>query len=217
MPGRLVPRLAFQVTQYERRPVFVGKTLDFLIEEHAQLTPGGLHPRIINAARERLPLQEFTPGDPVSEAEGNAVGDTVQPTGQRIRFANSGRLADEDEERGLERVIDIGRLPQQALANAAHHRPVLLHESGKSILVALRDEFREQHAIALLAVLLIAGHAANVSHKCLHGLIRHWLRLRQLMYSVARTARTASFFAIREAPVATCATKPAPVRLGLRK
>src|SRR6185503_13036957 len=49
------------------------------------------------------------------------------------------RLADEDEERGLERILGV-MVVEEAAADAPHHRGVPPHQGGKGILVPASQE-----------------------------------------------------------------------------
>ena len=40
-------------------------------------------------------------------------------------------LVHQNQERGLKGIVHLGRLPQQAPAQGAHHRPMPIHERGK--------------------------------------------------------------------------------------
>ena len=55
---------------------------------------------------------------------GHAEGDPVQPRPQRAGLADRPRPADQDEERGLERVLRVLRVAGDAPADAEHERPV---------------------------------------------------------------------------------------------
>jgi hypothetical protein len=72
------------------------------------------------------------------------VGDTVryaiEPTGQRIGIANGAWLAEQEQKRGLKDIVDVWRLPEQALTDPANHGTVPLHEGGEGGLIMFCDE-----------------------------------------------------------------------------
>jgi hypothetical protein len=69
------------------------------------------------------------------------------------------RLADEDDEGGLERVFGVV-VDQMAAADAPHHRAVPVDEGGKGRLVAPIDVTTEQLAVAKPHA--VTRHPANV-------------------------------------------------------
>src|SRR5262249_25035286 len=93
--------------------------------------------------------------------ESAAVGDTVQPTPQRRRFANGRRLASEDEEGCLESVLGVGLVAQHAAADVKHHRAVTEQERVKGGLVSLANEALEQVVVGQLPHALVEGDPAD--------------------------------------------------------
>ena len=59
-------------------------------------------------------------------------GHAVQPVGDRL-FRHIRRLADEDEEGGLKRILGV-MVMEKAATDAPHHRGVPPHQCGKGIL-----------------------------------------------------------------------------------
>ena len=54
----------------------------------------------------------------------HAIGDRVDPGAERSFELNRPRLADEDEEGRLKRVLDVGAVAEQVAADRQHERPV---------------------------------------------------------------------------------------------
>ena len=70
---------------------------------------------------------------------GDPVGNTVQPSADEVAVADRAGSADQDEERGLERVLDIALVAEHAAADAENHRTVPRDQRGERRLVAVGD------------------------------------------------------------------------------
>ena len=58
----------------------------------------------------------------------HAVGHPIEPGPQRDAAADRTRFLDEDQERGLEGILGVVRILQDAPADAQDHRPVTRHQ-----------------------------------------------------------------------------------------
>src|SRR5262249_25568077 len=73
-----------------------------------------------------------------------AVGDAVQPAADLLPRRDRGGLADEDEERGLEGVLRVVDVADDAPADVEHHRAVAAHQGREGRLIAPADEPAQQ-------------------------------------------------------------------------
>src|SRR5262249_17801006 len=71
---------------------------------------------------------------------GYAVGDPVQPVGDRALLADGAGLFGEDEEGGLERVLRVLLVPQEVPADAQDERAVARQQGGERGLILLGAE-----------------------------------------------------------------------------
>src|SRR5262249_26435107 len=67
--------------------------------------------------------------------EGGTVGDAVEPAPERRRLADRTGLSGEDEERGLEGVLDVGLVAEHAAADLQHHWPMTAHQGMEGSLL----------------------------------------------------------------------------------
>ena len=77
---------------------------------------------------DELTLNRGPPGREGARPERGARGHAVQPGAEGITHPERAGLADEHQERGLERVVRVVLVAQDPLASAEDHRPVALHE-----------------------------------------------------------------------------------------
>jgi hypothetical protein len=83
--------------------------------------------------------------------QGNAMRDAVQPAGDRVALGDGIRLAQQHQEGGLEGVISIGGVAQDAAADVPDHRPVPQQQRLECRLVAVVGEADQQVAVGRLA------------------------------------------------------------------
>ena len=76
------------------------------------------------------------------------VGDREQPPAERGRGVHRLRLLQQHEERGLEGVVDVGRVGQHLPARREHGLPVPGDEGAERVVVAVPEEPVEQVAVA---------------------------------------------------------------------
>ena len=75
----------------------------------------------------------------------------MQPVPTTAREASAAGPADQHQERGLEGVVGVVRVAQDAPADAQHHGSVPAHEDGKGGLVMPGQETLEQLAVRQVA------------------------------------------------------------------
>ena len=76
----------------------------------------------------RLPLAGAPPGGGLVGLDGDAVRNLVQPAAQGLAPSDRRGLLDQHEEGGLEGVLDVARVAEDAAADAQHHRAVSRHQ-----------------------------------------------------------------------------------------
>ena len=148
--GGVLVRQPFQVAQDERRPVLLRAAGRLPRRGRPELVPRGAPIGAGRPAREARRLcgegGRRAAGGP--GLDGGPVGDPVEPV---ARAGPAGRwsaaFADQDEEGGLERVLGVVGVAEDAAADAQHHRPVPADERGERGLVAGVEEPAEQFGV----------------------------------------------------------------------
>ncbi len=67
----------------------------------------------------------------------------MQPRPERFRLPQRSRPAHQHEERGLERVLHIGRIVQDSPADTQNHRPMPGHQRLERVLIRASDKLAE--------------------------------------------------------------------------
>ena len=92
-------------------------------------------------------LERPAPNGIRSRTHRHAIGHPVQPGAELMDIAQRVGLSDQDQERRLERVIDVGGVGEQPAADAQHHRTVPIHEGLQGGFVAIGLEPRQKLAL----------------------------------------------------------------------
>ena len=145
--GDLLAGPALQVAQDDDGPVVVRQAAQLLVQQGLQVGPPVLLRGLGVGHLRHLHFPRPPPGGGPPRLQRRLVGDPVQPVADHLPRRDGRRLADEDEEGGLEGVLGVV-VAQQAAAHAPHHRAVPLDEGGEGRLVAALDEAAEQFAVA---------------------------------------------------------------------
>ena len=90
-----------------------------------------------------MPPRAVGPG-----ADGDAVGNAVEPGPDAVAVADDRSAADQDEEGGLEGILDVVLVAEEPAADAQDHRSVPGHERSQGRLVAAGDEPLEERGLA---------------------------------------------------------------------
>ena len=85
--------------------------------------------------------------DAASIGTRDAQRDAVQEAADRVLLAYGRRPTEEDKERGLVRVLGVGPVMQDAIADAQHHRPVPRQQGREGHVILERGEAVEQFRI----------------------------------------------------------------------
>ena len=138
---RFLPRGSFQVAEYNRHAVPLGKLAQLLVEDREQLFA-----EVDPIARDRFrylrerPLARDSPGVRSPEPAGRVVCDRVEPFREQPARPWRAGLASQHEERGLERVVRVGVVAKHAPAHAEDQTAVPPHERREGLLIALLHE-----------------------------------------------------------------------------
>jgi hypothetical protein len=78
------------------------------------------------------------------QPDGNAISNSIKPVTQEVAFPKAACLTNEDEKRGLEGILGIVDIAEQAPAQGQHHRSVPGEKDFKRRFVAaLGKSFQE--------------------------------------------------------------------------
>jgi hypothetical protein len=72
-----------------------------------------------------------SPGGVETGSHRDSPSDAEQPFADRLAAADRTRLADQEQERGLEGVVGVVRIAQDFLTDAKDHRPVPFDQRGE--------------------------------------------------------------------------------------
>ncbi|HEV3079955.1 MAG TPA: hypothetical protein VGY66_09255 [Gemmataceae bacterium] len=103
-----------------------------------------------------------TPPDTAANFPSDSQGHSVQPTSHRIAPGYRPRLSREHQKCGLEGILGVLFLDQDAPAHAKHQRSMALHERREGFFVAMLDELPQQVRIAPAAHLRGDNEPANI-------------------------------------------------------
>ena len=143
--------LALQITQHDGQAVLLRQTADFLIEDRPHLRPKRLRIGCFGLHGRRQPFVFPAPAGIGATAGGNPRCHAVQPTADRITFANGTRFLGENQERGLKCILGVAGVLQDAAANTVDHLPMPLNQSGEGTFIPVGPEAVEQLTIGQVA------------------------------------------------------------------
>jgi hypothetical protein len=136
-----------QVMEHKGCPVFLRQPVHFGVDNLAHFLPGEIGWTCRLRHELGLPFMVPSFGRPGPGLPRNAIGHSVQPAGHRRPLADSLGLADEHQERGLERVRGIVLVPQHPLAQPQHHGAVSLQEDREGRFLVLDRKSVDQVAV----------------------------------------------------------------------
>ena len=152
LDGRFVHRLPFEVTQDDQGSQTLGQAVDFMVKDLLQFflfrSGGGLGRRGNFCRGGQAPFPGCLPGALAAKGQGCAVSHFVEPTGDGIALLDAAGPAREDQNGGLESVLGIVRVTEDALANAEYQTCMPPEEQLESGLVPTGNETLEELAIA---------------------------------------------------------------------
>ena len=126
--GGLLARLALHVAQHDRQTMLLGEAVDLAVEQGEPFAVARRDPA-------RHVFERFLLGATADAhglgLQGNAISDAVEPGADALPRHDCGGLADEDEKGGLEGVVGVVHVAEDAAANAEHHRSMAAHDGRK--------------------------------------------------------------------------------------
>jgi hypothetical protein len=88
-------------------------------------------------------------------------------------FANRPGLVEKDQERGLEGIVPIGILAQEALAHGSHHGPVAVDQGGKGRFILVDGKALQEMLIAGFRARRSASDQPDVPDDSMQGWAGH--------------------------------------------
>src|SRR5262245_37942869 len=174
MLRRLLDGLAPQLAQDDGFPVVLGQPADLLVQHRQQvaldLRVG--HGWFGHGGHRSFPLP--APGPARPGLESCLSGHPVEPAADLRAGVDRRRLADQDEEGGLEGVLRVVPCPQDAAADPPDHRPVAVHERLQRRRLLAAQEALQQMAVGQLRLLRQQQDAAEVLDDLADRATRHW-------------------------------------------
>jgi hypothetical protein len=155
--------LALQAAQDEDHPVFLGQPADLLVEDGLEFAPGQVQGRLTGGHARSLAFVAVAPAGVAFGAKGGAVSGAVQPTHQGFPLADRGGLPRQDQERGLQGILGVLGVVQDAPANLLHHRPMSLDQLREGVLIAAEEEQFQQLSIRQVATGRRANRASELA------------------------------------------------------
>ena len=155
-PGRPALRLPFEVARDERQPVSRRQCVEFFVQQCARLAPAQIDGRDRLGPR-RLALVSASPCRGLLHLQRRPPGHAQEPSGQRAPAPNGVRLAIEEHERRLARVVRIRRVGKNGPARRGHERPMPADQRLKRGRIAMPHEGREQ--------VPVRGRRSHVEHR----------------------------------------------------
>jgi hypothetical protein len=146
LPSNFRPAVAFQKTQDERRPIFVGQALNLVIESGLNFTPVCVV--VLPARRQNPSLMRPPPGGASFRLHGNSMCDSMKPGGQRLALADRAGSPGQNQKRGLKRILRILLVPEHEATHTQNERTVSLDQNGESRLIAAFLKLLQQLPIA---------------------------------------------------------------------
>ena len=148
--GGLLVGQALQVAEDHRQPLAIGQPVELLVHDGSDLGVGigaawdasSVAMAIASASRRRRSLGI------ASSVHGGAVGDAVQPAAQGVAGADRSGLTCQDEEGGLEGVLDVVLVPEDGAAGGQDHGAMAGDQGLEGGLVAVGDIPGQELAIA---------------------------------------------------------------------
>src|SRR5207247_1640808 len=135
LPGRVVVAESLEVAQQQRRPLRRRQALELFFQHVLQLAPGGIDEKRF-VGRLMQPLDLALAQAAGTDAPRDAGSDAVEPARDGFLLADGRGLTRQQQKRGLEGVLGVLSLTEDALADAQHHRAVPLQERSEGALLA---------------------------------------------------------------------------------
>jgi hypothetical protein len=174
LAGHFLMRPALQVAQNQDHPVFVRQATQLVIQQGSHVGPPVLPHGLGIRQRGHLDFPRPPSGGGPAGVQGRPVGHPVQPVPDQRPRRYGRRLADEDEEGGLEGILGVV-VVQEAATHAPHHRAVPPDEGGEGRVVVTVDERAEQFGVGRTAPVRQQHRPTKVLDHAAHRVGRHGL------------------------------------------
>jgi len=149
--GGFVVSKAFEVTEDHRSTQRLRESCQLLVDDASRLSgfllTMGCGDGPLSAISPRLFVQVAS-GGMGSSANGDSVGDSVEPVAYEVAVPDPVRAANQNEESRLEGVFHVLIVPQNTTAYAKNHRAMPGDECGESRLISPFDESFQQLGFA---------------------------------------------------------------------
>ena len=148
--GGLLVGQALEVAEDHRQPLAIGQTVELLVHDGSDLGVGiGRGVRCFERRHGHGLRLSSPPSLGIAlRVHGGAVGDAVQPAAQRVAGADRAGRTRQDQEGGLECVLDVVLLLQHGAAGGQDHRAMPRDQGLEGGLVAVGDIPGQELAIA---------------------------------------------------------------------
>ncbi len=146
--GGLVVRQALKVAEDHRQAVPIGQAVELLVDDRRKVGIGSVVGGVEHGHGGPGLLAMAPPPGAGGLLDRRAIGDAVQPAGQRVPGADRPRLAGQHQEGGLEGVLDVVLVPERGAAGGQDHRPVPRDDRLEGRLVAIGGEAGQELAVA---------------------------------------------------------------------
>ena len=148
LDGGLRVGLSFQVAEHDRPAEPLGQSRELLVHRDEPIVDvGGLAGGDEVGQFAHDALAAVRPRSVAAGLHGHPVRHAVQPAADGVAAPDRPRLADQEQERRLEGVLDLGRAVQDGVADAQDHRPVPHHQRRERRLVATREVALQELAV----------------------------------------------------------------------
>src|SRR5262249_1267966 len=148
-PRRLVLRQSVEIAQQQRSTAIFRQPAQFLVERRAQLAPEQIVIRLRHGIDLSLCFMAAPPRAVGACAQGQTLGDSVQPTTEGVRATNPAGLTRQHEKRGLKNVFGILFVAQQTAAHAPDEWAMTPNKGRKGRFLTALDEALQELSVCL--------------------------------------------------------------------
>jgi hypothetical protein len=144
LPSRFFAGLPLQLAKDDGDTILVGQAAQLLVEQGLQVVPEVVFGHGRFGHLRHLPLARPPLGGCGPRLQRRLLGHAVEPVGDHLPRYDRGRLADEDEEGGLEGVLGVVVIAQDTAAHTPDHRAMPTHQGCQSRLVTTAEVVLQQ-------------------------------------------------------------------------
>jgi hypothetical protein len=151
--GGLLQRLFLQAAEHQGGPVLLRQVLQLFKQQAPHFTQTQVEHRIRGRHGDSPILEDLPAGRVSFGAHRQAVGHPIQPTAHSLPPVDRAGLLREDQEGGLEGILGVVQIAQDAPAHTQYHRPVPFQQRREGVPVPVPGEPLQELVVRLLAVL----------------------------------------------------------------